>query len=326
MQKNYGANLIVFLFFGIVNPTKCLAQDTLTIAFYNVENLFDTLDNPETIDEEYLPWGMKKWGKERYWQKERHLARNIVAMNNWQGPDFIGLCEVESRNVLNDLTTKTVLKKQGYKIIHRDSPDLRGIDVAAIYKFDRFHLLSYDYISVTGMTGGRPTRDILYVKGAYKKDTIHTFVNHWPSRFGGQAKSEAKRVRVAYIVKHKIDSIVRIDRDAKIIVTGDFNDGPENKSLRILAKTGVSQAETKLDYPGTHKFQYEWNQFDQMYISYSIQGYRSYVFSPPWITMPDEKFTGDKPFRTFSGPNYLGGYSDHFAIVLKIPVSESETK
>ncbi len=314
--------ITAFCLFFIFFIGKSQQQDSLIVAFYNVENLFDTLHEYGKDDLEYLPNGLKSWNTEKYQKKLINLSRVINAMNQWQGPDIIGLCEVENRKVINDLIATKGLVKKGYQIIHRDSPDNRGIDVCALYKSDRFTLIDYEYITVKLPESNRPTREILYVKGkAVIGDTVHVFYNHWPSRYGGEAASEPKRFYVAQLLKSKIDSILNLNQESKIIVSGDFNDGPKNRSIQTLVgDSTLITVDATNHYPGTHKYQAEWNAFDQIFISKSVNKYpyHAEIVAPDWITQSDEKFTGSKPFRTHSGPNYLGGFSDHFGVVFRV--------
>lgn len=310
----------LFLLFTNFLVAKCQTVDSVVIGFYNLENLFDTLNDYQKEDDDFLPYGIHAWGSERYQKKILNLSRVINAMNSWQAPDVIGLCEVENRTVLVDLLQTKGLVEKGYAILHKDSPDNRGIDVCALYKPSVLHLLNYVFIEVQISETERPTRDVLYAQFLRLKsnDTLHLFFNHWPSRYGGEEVSAHKRVFVAELLKHQVDSIVALSPQANIIVAGDFNDTPSNESIQLLlADSTLNFAQTENALPGTHKFQAEWNTFDQFFISKSITNYTSFVFTPQWLLLNDEKYTGSKPFRTFNGPNYLGGYSDHFGIVLK---------
>lgn len=210
-----------------------------------------------------------------------------------------------------------------------------------LYKKDRFEVLTYQYINVK--IGHRPTRDILYVQGKLlDKDTLHLFVNHWPSRRGGQAKSEPKRMMVATKLKSVTDSLNKTYKDPKIIIMGDLNDGTADKSvneglgavssLDQLAENGLFNTSYALQQNkkrGTHKYKAEWNLFDQMIVSTALLDKKSdvylkpkdtYIFSPDWLQTEDDQFYGKKPFRTWAGPNYLGGFSDHFAVYVQLSI------
>ncbi len=329
--------VILFCLFFSLNLN---AQEKSTIAFYNVENLFDTIHDPYKNDYEYLPTSAKKWDGEKYLKKLRNISRVILALDNWQGPDVIGLCEVEKREVLQDLINYTNLKHFNYSIVHQESEDKRGIDVAMLYKKDQFEVLQYKCFKVD--LDGRPTRDILYVRGILRKtDTLHLFFNHWPSRFGGQSVSEPSRIKAAQTIRSIVDSLNEKLSNPHIIITGDLNDGTEDKSINeglgvVTERDTTSgklyntsyrlQKELKL---GTHKYKAEWNLFDQMIVSTSLLNSSgkfylgpedSQIFSPEWLNHEDEMFFGVKPFRTWAGNNYLGGFSDHYPVYIRLTI------
>lgn len=310
------------------------------VAFYNLENLFDTLNDPYKEDYEYLPTSQKKWNTHKYNHKINHLARAIANIGDWEGPDLLGVCEVEHKSCLDDLINKTALKQFNYGIIHRESNDNRGIDVACIYKKDKFKIIDYQYHRINFGKNSRPTRDILYVKGlVHNKDTLHYFVNHWPSRFGGAAISEPKRITVAKVLRSKIDSLLELNPKAKIITTGDFNDGTTDVSIvdYLKAKNELIISETPYLFNtsyelqnsqnlGTHKYRDEWNLFDQMIVSSPLLDTTSSLFckpddsrihgEKPWLNEADNLSLGEKPYRSYFGNKYNGGYSDHYAISL----------
>lgn len=325
---------------GSLYPAHSVAQPgVLQVGFYNLENLFDTLHDPFKNDYEYLPQNTKQWNSQKYTQKLNKLARSIASMNHWEGPDFLGVCEVENRNTLEDLISKTALSLKGYEIIHQESSDERGIDVAAIYKKSSFDLISYRYLKVDLGDASRSTRDILYAVVGPKnsKDSLHIFVNHWPSRFGGQAGSAPKRIKAAQVLRAQIDVILEANPQAKIILTGDFNDGTRDESItRYLMASPDSAAllfntsdhlQNQLG-KGSHKFRDEWNLFDQLVISQGlVGGDKGYYYrmnsskihdEKEWISEVDLKFQGIKPFRTYVGNQHNGGYSDHYSISLEL--------
>ncbi len=314
-------------------------NERFRVVFYNVENLFDYFDDSTTLDEEFLPNRGRFWNKERYLRKQGNLAKTIIATGGWEPPALIGLCEVENRYVLNSLTGFTSLKPAGYEIIHQDSKDRRGIDVAALYRPDKFELLDYQYYQLRFPfdTTSR-TRDILHVIGKLpNQDTLHFFVNHWPSKFGGEFETQPKRYYAAKFVRQKVDSLLRINQNAAIIVTGDFNDEPEEESMTtgLGVKTSVSDLGTKDLYnlmydvrylTGTHSFENKWGILDQFIVSGSLMIktskttiYRNtaQIFDMPFLIT--EGATGDtRPLRTYRGPKYIGGYSDHLPILLDL--------
>lgn len=299
------------------------------IAFYNLENLFDTEDDPDIKDEEYLSGGRNHWTPERYANKLSNMARVIASIG--QGPDIIGVCEVENRKVLEDLVQTSQLATKSYQIIHFDSPDRRGIDVALLYKpgiFLPFHTALIPFKDENDP--GFRTRDMLWVKGLFNKDTLNIVVNHWPSRRGGK---ESKRIIAAQILRSAVDSVQRLNPDAKIILMGDFNDDPSNKSLkkhlRSKGKTNdlstgdLFNASTSTFKKGNGTLSYRgaWNLFDQIIVTQSLLPENSttysyidnsfQVFGPDWMRVQDGQFAGS-PLRTFSFGAYKNGYSDHF--------------
>ncbi len=314
-------------------------NERFRVAFYNVENLFDYFDDSTTLDDEFLPRGGNYWNKARYREKQQKLAKTIIAMGGWEAPELVGVCEVENRYVLTTLTQFTALKSAGYEIIHQDSRDRRGIDVAAIYRPDKFELLDYHYYQLNFPfdTASR-TRDILHVIGKLpNKDTLHYFVNHWPSKFGGEFETQPKRYFAAQFVRHKFDSIMEAQPTAKVIITGDFNDEPEAESMTagLKIQTELSEVKTNdlfnLMYPirylaGTHSFENQWGIIDQFLVSgnlldnknsTSVRNQTAQIFDMDFLIV--EGATGaTRPFRTYQGPKYLGGYSDHLPILMDL--------
>lgn len=317
---------------------------SMRIVFYNVENLFDWEDDSLTRDESFTPGGENHWNPKRFWDKQRKISQTLLAIGGWEAPDIIGMCELENRFVLEQLTTKTALKDVGYQIIHRNSSDSRGIDVGMIYRPEKFQVLHEDFIKVKfDDPEARTTRDILYVKGiGLKKDTLHIFVNHWPSRYGGHLATDPKRMSAAKTLKSKVDSIVAVNPKANIILTGDFNDHPEDASIieGLMAKHKAEDMKTgelfnlmheKQHKEGTHKFQGEWGVLDMWLVSNGLfQGEGKFelkenpvtIFKAPWLLMEEDIHLGHRPYRTYQGPKYIGGYSDHLPIVLDIKLKE----
>lgn len=309
--------------------------------FYNVENLFDTEDDPNTDDQEFLPTGTKGWNETRYNEKLNNIYKNITAIGGKELPVFVGLCEIENRRVLNDLITKTPLKKHDYQIVHEDSPDARGIDVGFIYRADKFKVIAHENMVVRmPFSPETKTRDVLYITGILnKKDTLHVFINHWPSRRGGVAASEPKRVFVAEMVKSKVDSIFQHSASSNVLIFGDFNDEPNNKSLLegLGAQPTITESSTKYLYNcmypfleqgvGTEKYRGKWDVLDQIIVSSPLlqreKGLRivnneAYIFDAPWLLTDDTRNMGKEPFRTYGGPKYLGGYSDHLPVYIDL--------
>jgi predicted extracellular nuclease len=306
--------------------------------FYNLENLFDIYDDTLKNDESFLPEGDHHWGSYKYYQKSNNLGKVILAVGGWEGVEIVGLCEVENLKVLKDLTGKTVLKNTQYKIIHKESPDKRGIDVALLYRSDKISVDTVQYVKVFLGDGQRPTRDILYATLRTANNAkLHVFVNHWPSRYGGQMKSDPKRKMAARVVRGYVDSIMAAEPLANILLMGDFNDEPENESIHdvLLARSDSTFKDTTELYNlmspihgnhGSHKYQGAWGVLDQFMVTKSLfQGQNNLkiidgplIFRAPFLMTKETKFPGMKPYRTYVGFKYSGGYSDHLPIYVDL--------
>lgn len=305
-----------------------------SVAFYNVENLFDTEDDPFTSDDEYTPLGEKEWDEERYWNKIKNIGKVIKGIDP-NLPLFFGLCEVENEKVLMDLANSKILSKADYGIVHYDSPDTRGIDVGFLYKKDYFKVLDTESLEVFFKSNPNIlTRDILYVKGILNEEEVHVFVNHWSSRRKGEKATEYKRLEAANVLKDKIEMIQEVDEKAKILIMGDFNDYPNNKSIEdVLEATLEPKSDefynlaAKLDRSekGTHFYNDEWGMLDQMMISNSwLISKKGNVLKKKTVDVYREdevlfnhSYLGKIPNKTYSGNKYHGGFSDHLAISLK---------
>ena len=320
-----------------------LDRGNIRFVFYNVENLFDTFDDSLTHDGEFLPWGMKGWKTERYEDKLKKIFKVLVNVGGWELPEMIGLCEIENRLVLEDLIKKTPLTREKYGIIQEDSPDARGIDLGFLYRKDAFLPLNHEAINITfPFDSTTKTRDLLYIEGLVnsKKDTLHVFICHFPSRRGGKEASQPKRAYVASQVRKRVEAIMRSNPNAKIIVTGDFNDEPTDKSiLEVLHAKGNWEDLKNGEFHnymynfkvkeglGTYKYQGYWNMLDQWIVSQGLMDNQSksylksnsgQIFKRPWLMQDDPDAPGQKPFRTYGGSFYYGGYSDHLPIYLDI--------
>ncbi len=307
------------------------------IGFYNLENLFDTINDPNVNDEEFLPGGTKNYTGKIYLDKLNHLASVLSKIGTDLSPDglsIIGNAEVENEGVLKDLVNEPLLKSRNYQIVHFDSPDERGIDVAMLYNPKYFTLIKKESLNVHLMNSDsteRKTRDVLFVYGKYDGEDIFVFVNHWPSRRGGEEVSAPGRARAAGVCKAKIDSITAKNPDAKIVVMGDLNDDPVSPSVAVvLGAKGEKNMVGKggLYNPwvtpykqgiGTLAYNDSWNLFDQIMVSEAFlnksnPGYffnKAEIFSRPWMLQTSGRYKG-YPKRTFDFDNYIGGYSDHF--------------
>ncbi|PKP10397.1 MAG: endonuclease [Bacteroidetes bacterium HGW-Bacteroidetes-4] len=324
---------------------KIEQERLVRIMFYNVENLFDTEDDSLKMDEEFLPDEIRNWSKYRYYQKQNQLSKVITAVGGWSPPELVGLCEIENRNVLNYLTRQSSLYVFGYQIIHQESPDARGIDVALLYQPKSFRPVSTEFLAIDYPLNKRKTRDILYAQGILPNhDTLHVFVNHWPSRYGGQLESEENRIYVAGRLKQKTDSVLQNNPQALIVIMGDFNDEPNNTSLlkTLKALPAYDSLQTKqlinLSYElrytknqGSHKYQGQWTLLDQVIVSGGLlsKSKKTYttsdkltIFRAPFLLEPDEAYLGDKPFRTYVGLKYNGGFSDHLPVFIDLLTKE----
>lgn len=312
-------------------------NNVIRVMFYNVENLFDASNDSLTSDEEYIPGGMRGWNITRFKQKLLNITKVTVAIGGWSPPDLIGLCEVENRYVLYALTHDTPLTGFGLRVVHFESPDPRGIDVALLYRPEKFRVLQQSAINVRFPfdTASR-TRDILFVKGiAAKRDTLNIFVNHWPSKFGGAMATVPKRNYVASILRKLTDSLLAVNPNANILIMGDLNDSPYDESVskvlgakmdsvnlqpndlyNMLAGAGISWKK------GTIKFREEWETIDHMIVSRSLLSHTSphgmQIFDAPFLLQDDEAWFGKKPFRTYYGARYIGGFSDHLPVFMDL--------
>jgi predicted extracellular nuclease len=308
--------------------------------FYNVENLFDTFDDSLKNDEDFLPESNHFWNNHKYYTKLNQIYKVIIAIGEWNPPAIIGLCEIENLKVLNDLVNNTPLVKYEYKIIHKESPDRRGIDVGFLYREDLFKPINNEFLAINFPDNPESkTRDILYVKGvANKLDTLHIFVNHWPSRWGGQLESEDRRLYVASVLRSRVDSIFNQNANSNIIITGDFNDYPDNKSiLEILSANqnfenikpntlyNLSANLFKTKNIGSNKYQGEWGVLDQFIVSGNLLNTKNKmytslddvtIFNKKFLLESDDSYYGFKPNRTYIGYKYNGGYSDHLPTYL----------
>ncbi len=314
-----------------------------TIGFWNFENLFDTIDTPNKRDSEFTPKGRNLWTGALYKEKLDHLAQVVSEVAVDVTPDgnaILGVAEIENRDVLEDFVRHPLIKNRNYQIVHYESPDRRGIDVALLYQPKYFKVTESKALPlmIYKDNGERIyTRDVLFVSGYFDGEPLHIFVNHWPSRSGGEKASMPFRCAGADLVKSVVDSLVAADPNAKIVIMGDLNDDPVSASVKkhLMAegnKGKVSEGELynpMLDYYrkgyGTLAYRDAWNLFDQVIVSYGLingdnsgyQFYKTSIFNKDYMLQKSGQFQG-YPFRTFGGGNYLGGYSDHFPVYLTI--------
>ena len=339
MKKAFTISLLMFCAFSVFAQKK--DYKPVIISFYNLENLFDTLDNTMINDEEFLPSGPRNYNGTIYFDKLDKLATVISQIGtemNADGPALLGVAEVENDTVLNDLIKHKLIEKRKYKIVHYDSKDARGIDVGLLYNPKYFTVEASDKLYVQLPGGSKDayfTRDILWVKGKLDGETIHVYVNHWPSRSGGEKRSAPGRNAAAQVCKNHIDSIAKIEPNAKIIIMGDLNDDPINESVAEIlgakpksdqvTKGGLYNPWTELYKKGTGTLAYQdaWGLFDQIIISFpwinknqsGLFFYQQHIFFREYLVENQGRYKG-YPMRTWDGNTYRGGYSDHFPTYL----------
>jgi endonuclease/exonuclease/phosphatase family metal-dependent hydrolase len=330
---------------GILLFFLCLStygQGNFRVMFYNVENLFDTFDNPHKNDNEFLPDAQRRWTQKRYYTKINNIAKVISSAGEWGSPAMIGVCEVENEKVMKDLIQNSPLKKTDYRFVVTHSPDRRGINVALLYQRDQFKYLDHHAYTIHfPYNKQKATRDILHVTGqVISRDTVDVFVCHFPSRRGGELQSEADRIYTASVLKSKTDSLMRIRKNACIIIMGDFNDEPSNKSLSqtLNALPVQKKSETRKLYnlfqhfekkPGSYKYKDQWNMLDQIIVSgnlisgsgsFKVLPYTATIFSRNFMLTEDKSYGGKRPKKTFNGMKYESGYSDHLPVFVDFRV------
>ena len=322
---------------GVTPPASA---DEYVVMCYNVENLFDTEDDPRTSDEEFTPSGTNHWTVSHYREKLQHLYEVIAHVGGWSAPAVVGMTEIENRAVLDALMEDTPLKRVGYAAVHYDSPDPRGIDVALLYRTDLVRVLQSSALPVR--FDGQPdrhTRDILHVEALLGTDTVHVFVNHWPSRSGGERESAPLRQQAARTLRRAVDAVLKADRSARILIMGDFNDSPDDQSvtryLRAEQRSDGLQpgalfnltCELRRTEKGSYKYQGQWDFLDQMIVSEGflnapsglfVRADAMRLFSPDYLLEDDRSYLGKKPFRMYLGPQYHGGYSDHLPVYVRL--------
>lgn len=333
----------LFLALCILSSNSMLSAQGFKVScagFYNLENLFDTEDDPKIRDDEYTPEGRRAWTMERYKSKQNHMADVIRQVSTEVCPEglaVLGVSEVENRKVLEDLVIDPSIAIRDYQIVHYDSPDERGIDVGLLYNPRFFKFIGskkHELLLIDEADSSRNyTRDVLHATGLMDGDTVHVLVNHWPSRSGGQAKSEWGRVGAAQLNRKIVDSLLNLNKEANIIIMGDLNDDPTDNSLTKALKTSRNpkrMGKSGLYNPfyemyksgaGTLAYRDSWNLFDQMIVSKALSSrrtgtwflYRSKIFKKKFLLQPDGPYKG-YPFRTFAGGEFLNGYSDHLPV------------
>ena len=302
---------------------------------YNVENFFDTRHDTLKNDKEFLPGTVRNWTLNRFWTKLNHISKVIASVADDQLPDVIMLCEVENDSCMHYLTRRSPLRVAGYDYLLTCSDDERGIDIALLYQKATFKPLYHREINVMSESiGRRPTRNILHVTGLVQTgDTLDLFLCHMPSRSSGKKATEPYRMHTAGVLRGQVDSVMQVRSVPRIIITGDFNDHPEDRSLQQVLKAGEAVGEmlpcTLYNLmigkkPGTYKFQGQWETIDQLIVNGNLlrqmdghlytQPAWVQIHQPSFLLEEDSKYGGKKPFRTFNGMRYQGGYSDHLPV------------
>ncbi len=334
---------LIFITLIFLAPKVC-SQHSFRVMFYNVENLFDTKHDSLKNDHDFLPGGFMNWNNWKYWEKQRNIGRVITAVGEMQSPALVGLCEIENDSVIYDLTKRSPIHSQQYDYLVTNSPDLRGINVALLYQRHQFKLLEKNEYEVQfRKKDARPTRNILHAVGqVISGDTLDVFVCHFPSRYGGQLVSEPSRIDAAQLLRDKADSLFAVRKNANILIMGDFNDYPNNKSIfNVLKARSLNyHLEEKELYNmffhrikeqdfGTLKYQGEWDILDQFIVSgnllmmnnrIKIDNNEAHIFSADFLSEKDEKYGGVRPYRTNLGPRYIGGFSDHYPIFMDLTI------
>lgn len=329
--------LIVLNVFAQETELKQSRNKNFTIVFYNIENLFDFEDDPLTRDEDFTPDSEKKWDKEKYLKKTQDISKVLSSIGKRDLPAIIGLAEVENKKVLIDLINTENLEKGNYGIVHYDSPDKRGIDVAILYRKDLYKVEYHKSIPINFPRDTTLTRDILLVKGKTNdSENLYVFVNHWKSRSGGMSVTENKRNYSAVILRKAVDSILNFEPEAKIVIMGDFNDEPTNRSIHQILQANNKRKNRSqrdlynlmydmhnLDDSGTYHYSGSWNMLDQIIISQALldtkQGYFTdfgggEIYNEEWILYKNSKAGTLTPNKTYGGNTYFGGISDHLPV------------
>lgn len=333
------------LLLGILfcNGAFCQQSQSYKIAiaaFYNCENFFDTINNPLSNDDEFTPGGDKNYNSVVYFDKVGKLASVISQIGtdakpeNADGPALLGVSEVENSGVLNDLVHHPLLLKRGYKIVHYEGKDARGIEVALLYN-PKYFVVENSKPLFVKLPGYYYTRDILWIKGKLDGETIHIYVNHWPSRLGGEDKSAPSRAIAAMVCRKHMDSISRADGEQKVIIMGDMNDDPVSPSITKFLKAkedikkvnryGIYNPWTSLYRKGLGTLAYRdaWGLFDQIMLSRpwlpkdqnGFFFFQQHVFNREFITENTGRYRG-YPMRSWDGNIYQGGYSDHYPVYI----------
>lgn len=312
--------IVGFLLFFTITTIYSQIDETSVIGFYNVENLFDTINDPNVNDEQFLPDGDYKWTSERYYD---HVEKLAQVFDDYGDILAMGVAEIENRMVMEDILKYRQSNKLA--IVHYDSEDARGVDVGLYYDSTRLKLDDSGFIRFRTVTSDITTRDIIWAKFFYKKQPLYFLVNHWPSRRGGAEASEPNRVLAAELALKFIDSVSVADKKAAFVFMGDLNDSPQDKAPKIISNRLSSMISKESGtYGGSYLFRGEWDVLDHIMVSKSLYTNKKFkvlensgeIISFPYMI---EQYKGnDVPFRVYVGRKYLGGYSDHFPVRIKV--------
>lgn len=299
-----------------------------TFVELNCENLFDCHHDSLKQDIEFTPEGDRRWTTSKYWKKLNNLAKSVISCGNdgrdWHLPDMIALCEVENDSVMRDLTKRSLLRNANYEYLMTESPDERGIDVALVYAPGSFAPVNHYPLKVNTVKGMRHTRDILYVSGqVLTGDTLHVFVVHAPSRYGGEKRTRPHRMLVAGRICEAVDSLYAVCHNPKIIIAGDFNDTEDGPVVRQICEKGLvcisSGAKGANGAKGTYKYKGKWENIDHIIVSPALAAdmFSCKVNDAPFMLEEDSKYGGVQPLRTYRAWKYRNGYSDHLPLVAR---------
>lgn len=322
--------LLTITFF-IYPFSLCFAQTDFRVMSYNVENLFDTTKSIDKNDGEFQPEGKRNWTKTRYYHKLQQIAKVISAAGEWDTPALVALCEVENDSVVHHLLKRTSLRKQDYQYRMTTGRDDRGINSALLYQRDKFKHLAHTEHIIPFSHPQKRSRNILHVTGQIiTKDTLDVFVCHFPSRYGGEKETEQARADAALFLRSLCDSLYRTRETCHLLIMGDFNDIPQDKSLAQHLKALPPQAEARQEseltlynlaytQKGSHKYRDSWSQLDHIIISSSLLSFLApesvRIFSPPFLLTDDKTWRGKRPLRTYHGYKYEKGFSDHLPVI-----------
>lgn len=302
-----------------------LLSSLLTLVELNCENLFDTRHDSLKQDQEYLPEAVRHWTGKRYWRKLNNIGQELLSTCDDGVPDLVALCEVENDTVLNDLCHRSLLRNAGYEYVMTQSPDLRGIDVALLYQPYSFALDTAFSLRVTPVEDMRPTRDILYASGrVISGDTLHVYVVHAPSRYGGEHYSRPFRQAVVSRLCQSLDSLRAQSPQARVLIAGDFNDDADSPVLQQLENHGVKnltrEACGENGARGTYRYQGEWGSIDHVFGSTTVVSLvdSAFIHAPRFLLEKEPLYGGFRPRRTYNGVRYQPGYSDHLPLVVRL--------